>query len=325
MRQFSLPSLFCPFPSAVSPYAQVVDEATIAWAREFRLLDEPAVAERLQCVGVGWLVSRTMPYTGRDGLQLLADWCTWLFLQDDQCDERGVGRAPDQLRAKHALSLDLLRGVAQTPDDADGAALVNLRDRMLRIGSADWMDRFAHTLSDSFEGSIWEAENRSRGVTPNVAAYMHQRAATGGLLTLLVLNEIADSNLLSRVVREHPVVKSLTRCTVNAVCWSNDIVSLAKELKQGDVHNLVLALRNEYGLTLSEALYRAAALHDAQVREFLDLQRQLPAFGVDADKSLQRYVESLRFWMRGNLDWSFASGRYLADMLDPAGIAAELA
>jgi 5-epi-alpha-selinene synthase len=96
----------------------------------------------------------------------------------------------------------------------------------------------------------------------------------------------------------------------NVVCWSNDIISLDKEMKRGDVHNLVLALRCEHQLVLQEAIDHAGELHDAEVRAFIDLEPRLPSFGAAVDAELARYVVILRSWMRGNLDWSHASGRY---------------
>jgi hypothetical protein len=318
--ELALPELFCPFPSAVSPHAHTVDEATIAWARSLGLLGEPSAVHKLRVVGVGWLVARTTPYMGRDGLQLLADWCTWLFLQDDDCDELGIGREPAKLRELHAHSLATLRGDAFAPDSPSQRALSDLRERIVRLGCEDRIGWFLRTVEQSFDASIWEAANRAGGIVPSVKTYIAQRAFTGGMLMVLSLTTIADGIVLPPAVREHPVVAALTRCTTNAVCWANDIISLAKELQQGDVHNLVVVLRHEYQLVLTDAIYRAAALHDAQVREFLDLQRRLPSFGGAADAHLKRYVDILRFWMRGNLDWANSSGRYLEAVRDGGGM-----
>jgi hypothetical protein len=58
------------------------------------------------------------------------------------------------------------------------------------------------------------------------------------------------------------------------------------------------------------------ALHDAQVRAFIDLEFNVPVFGAVIDHDLQRYIGILRSWMRGNLDWAISSGRYLAAMLE---------
>ncbi len=312
MNHVIIPELFCPFPSSISPYAQAINDATIGWARRSQLLTENTAYHRLCAIGVGWLVGRTTPYTHLEGLQLLADWCTWLFLQDDQCDEQGIGKHPELLKAVHSRSLEILGGMQPTAqDNSAGHALYDLRQRMLGKGSDEWMVRFIQCVENSFDASVWEATNRAQGITPDVHSYIDKRASTSAMFTVLSLTEIADGIRLPKEVREHPTVQQLNLYAINAVCWANDIISLAKEIKQRDVHNLVLALRHQYHLPVKDAIYRAAALHDAQVRAFIDLQHRLPSFGEVVDADLNRYIDILRFWMRGNLDWASASGRYL--------------
>ncbi len=88
----TLLALFCPFASTLNQHAEVAEQDTIEWADRFRLLEDLDVRQRLCDVRVGWLVSHAYPNASREGLQLLTDWTTWLFLQDDQCDENGIGK-----------------------------------------------------------------------------------------------------------------------------------------------------------------------------------------------------------------------------------------
>jgi 5-epi-alpha-selinene synthase len=74
--------------------------------------------------------------------------------------------------------------------------------------------------------------------------------------------------------------------------------------------NLVFILQNTYDLSLQTAVDRAAAIHDAEVRAFEIMEAQLPACGLMVDADVQRYIDGLRSWMRGNLDWSLTCGRY---------------
>jgi 5-epi-alpha-selinene synthase len=138
------------------------------------------------------------------------------------------------------------------------------------------------------------------------------RPFTGGLYTYITLLEVTDQIILPPSVLAHPVVRRLTEMAATIVCWINDLISLGKELRQGDIHNLVLILQHQYELSLQAAIYRAVALHDAQVRAFLDQEMELPAFGPEVDAALARYISSLHCWMRGSLDWSYTSGRYLS-------------
>ena len=188
--------------------------------------------------------------------------------------------------------------------------MYDLRERIRARAAPGAMARCVQSVEEFFAACVWEATNRKQGITPDVATYIKMRPFSGGLYTYINLIEIIEQITLPRRVREHPTVQRLTLTANNVVCWTNDIVSLAKELKQGDVHNLVLALQHKHRLTLQEAMDRAAALHAAEVRAFIDLELRLPSFGTVLDSQVKAYSSVLRSWMRGNLDWSYTSGRY---------------
>jgi hypothetical protein len=315
MERWELPELYCPFPSLVNRHADVVGQATIEWAGRHGLLTEPNLRYRLEAVRVGWLIARTNPTTSLDALQLLADWCTWLFLQDDQCDERGIGKDPEAVAAIHGRSYEVLSGAPLRRDDRPlTRALVDLRQRFMARARPGWMDRFLQSVVNSFQASIWEAQNRARGIIPDMDSYLEHRPFTGGVYTLVETIELTEQLGLPYEIYEDPYIQRLVRRAVNVVCWSNDIVSLAKEIKQGDVHNLVLVLQHRHGISLQDAVYRAAALHDAEVRAFMDLEAELPSFG-EYDSALRHYIMLQKAWMKGNLDWSYMSGRYLLAQL----------
>jgi hypothetical protein len=53
-----------------------------------------------------------------------------------------------------------------------------------------------------------------------------------------------------------------------------------------------------------------ARLVEQEVERFIALENDLPSFGAEADGLVRRFMAVLRSWMRGNLDWSYESGRY---------------
>ena len=121
--------------------------------------------------------------------------------------------------------------------------------------------------------------------------------------------ELADDVRLSRDVREHPTVLRLTQLADQAVCWANDLFSLDKEVHHQDVHNLVLALQRERGVSLSEATQQAAQMYHRAVRDFCEDRAQLPSFGA-ADLYLARYLDVLEMRIQSNLTWSQTVARY---------------
>jgi hypothetical protein len=96
----------------------------------------------------------------------------------------------------------------------------------------------------------------------------------------------------------------------NIGAWSNDLFTLEKELRHGEPHNLVLVLRQEFGLSLQAAVDAAAKMHDDEVRAFVKLASNLPSFGLTTDAALKRYVAALGAAIRGHFDWAKVTARY---------------
>ncbi len=323
-----LPPIQCPFPSAVSPHAEAVHQHTLAWVERHALVTDGRALERLRASKFGWLAARAYPRAALDRLAIVSDWNTWLFMIDDLCDEHGIG--PQRLTTVHAKCLQVLAGGKPEPRDPATAqfpprerrsgeersdlsllrALEDLRERLQALVACDWMARFVHSVSEYFESSVWEAENRAHGRWPEPATYIRMRPYTGGLYTDIELIEPVERITLPLAVRKHPHLQRLALITNNVVCWSNDVISLQKEHAHHDRHNLALIFHRHYGLTIEEAVNRVVKRTEAQMRHFVALESCMPSFGAGLDAGVRRFVAVLRAWMRGNLDWSYESGRY---------------
>ncbi|MGX2040576.1 terpene synthase family protein [Methylocaldum sp. MU1018] len=305
------PEFYCPFPSRLNPHADAANRHTLAWVRQFNLVSGDREWRRLEASRFSWLAARAYPDAPLDGLDIVSDWNTWLFIRDDQCDESGFGRNPDDLARFHERLTEILTG--REPGEADlplAHALHELCSRLRQTASNAWMCRFILSVIEYFESSEWEARNRAAAVTPDPETYIAMRPFTGGLYTDIELIDVVENIDLPLHVRKHETLQSLIRMANNVVCWSNDIISFAKEVQHNDVHNLVVTFQHHHRLSLQEAVRQTAELTNQEVRNFVALQERLPAFGSGIDADVQRFVSVLCSWMRGNLDWSYTSGRY---------------
>jgi 5-epi-alpha-selinene synthase len=310
-----LPLLSCPFPAALHRDAALIDRTTVAWAQQQQLVETDTAVQRLQAVKIGWLMARVYPTVNEPILQLLADWTTWGFLWDDHCSEV-YAADPDYLRQMHAHFLAILNG--GTPPRASGSfghALVDIRARILPRLSTAAFQRFVASVEQFFHACVWEATNRATGTVPEIATYLHMRPLSSGVYTYLELLPLISGRDLPEILH-HPKIQTLTEHAINAVCWINDVFSLSKELHHQDVHNLVVLLAAHHGISLQAAVDRVAALFNAEVQAFLDLHLQLPQWSGIAGPALTTYVALLQSWMRGSLDWSYTSGRYLRGDLE---------
>jgi hypothetical protein len=115
----------------------------------------------------------------------------------------------------------------------------------------------------------------------------------------------------------HPDIRALTRMAVNVACWANDIYSENKESRSGaGACNLPRILMAQDGMTLQEALVRTAQMHDREVQAYLALEARVRP---RISGPVQRYLDGLRSWMRGNLTWSQETARYRDTPLVSAG------
>lgn len=306
-----LPHFHCPFPSLVNPYAEVADRHTLDWVKRFDLVPCEREYQRLMASKFGGLAARAYPNAALEELQLASDWNTWLFIRDDDCDETGLGRDPAKLAQVHERLAEILLGDELSRSDLPLVhGLFDICGRLRRKADNAWMCRFTHSVIEYFDASVWEAQNRAANITPDPETYMMMRPYTGGLYTDIELIDVTEGLRLPLHVRKHEALQQLVRMANNVVCWSNDVLSFAKERRHNDVHNLVVTLHSHYGLSVPNAVQRAADMTNGEVRRFIALRERLPEFGADVDGDVGRFVAVLCSWMRGNLDWAYASGRY---------------
>ncbi|HEX8705327.1 MAG TPA: hypothetical protein VF815_41225 [Myxococcaceae bacterium] len=302
----------------MSPHTEVVQHLLGEWMHQRRYLRNPLALERFQVGKFAWLAGRAYPEASFDALLLVGTYMSWLFVLDDLCDEAELGCSPERLRELHEELLEHMRHPQPLRGDEGPlvAGLADLWARLCERAAPGWVERFTRTFESYAQGCVWEAENRARARVPSLAEYMEWRRHTSALYLFFDLVELSEGVSLSD--EELDGLQSLRERANDGVAWFNDIVSLEKELRAGDVHNLVVVLRQEYRLSVQEAVARAARLLNARMREYVELEQRLPSLGVERDARLQRYLTGLRCWVRGNMDWSYESGRYRQAQLKAA-------
>jgi hypothetical protein len=294
--------LFCPFAPAVHAEVDAVNAATVAWASAVGLVDA-RTAPRLSASRVGSLVSRAYPEDAREPLQLAADWTTFFCLLDDVIERLesplAVAQALDAIRSvlcDHATALDgrpLERAAA------------DLCARLDRHASPGQRGRFDARVGELFAAFTLEAEVRAGARPPAMEAYLPLREVTVGIHVEAALGEILAEIVLPEAARDAVERSGLLRSASNLIGWANDVHTYEKELREGEVNNLVAVLAEAEGLDLHGAVARAIAMHDAEMRSFEAKSEELAS-----RPGLSRYVLMLRRWVRGHLDWALETGRY---------------
>jgi avermitilol synthase len=300
-------SLYCPFAPKLHPDASSVHDDSVLWARSLGMLPTEQHTTAAHRAKVGWLVAHAFPTAMPRRLQLVADWTVLFCVLDDHLEQLGPA---SEVKPYLQHLLELFRAdIASSSKDPLAAGMLDLRRRLLALAPRSQLTRFADRLEELFAGFVTEAENRDRAQIPDLASYVPLREVTVGLHVMFALGELLEDVSLPDHVRDHLAIRSLITRTSNIVGWANDLFTFEKEILAGDIHNLVLVLMNERRLSLSVAVAQVVALHDHEIRSFLEEVERLPSFGA-ADPGVRRYVEMLRSWIRSHLDWARETGRY---------------
>ncbi|MBE9206652.1 terpene synthase [Nostoc sp. LEGE 06077] len=311
MEKLIFPDLYCPFPSQINKYADVMEDYSLEWLRHFDLLANESAYKSFSKSKFFFLAAATYPYCELEDLKITSDWHTWLFIWDDQCDMSDLGQKPEVLKIYHKRFIEILLGAKLTSQDISlNHALSDLRQRILQRGNAKWFDYFVRCCQDYFQGCILQAEYRAQKIVPSINTYIMIRNLCSAVDSCLALIELGYQMKVISSLREHHIFRQLNVITNNIISWCNDIFSAPREIGSGDVHNLVFILHHQKQISLERAMKFAAKMHDQKVRELIALEKSIPSFGEQIDYEIAKYISGLHSWIRGNLDWYFQSGRY---------------
>ncbi len=309
MIAYSPPTLFCPFPQETHPLLPRLEEEALArWALYLGAQARPAFLEKLRAARFPELLARCHPSACPERLRVALDFLIWNFAWDDAVDEGEV--CADWVRAQNWRALAVLQGAVPGADAPPLLELLgDLRARMAECMPRAWLWRFVEACRAYFHGTWREAQARGEQRHLDVASYIALRRLSVGTSMVFTQVEAVEGFVLPDEVLAHPALARLMTTATDAIAWANDLFSFPQDTRDAFHPNLVSSLREERGLTLRDALDLAVRMHDTSVRCFLVRETSLPSFG-EHDAAVSRLVLGLRRWMRANIDWSLASGRY---------------
>jgi 5-epi-alpha-selinene synthase len=306
--------IYCPFESKIAPQVDEVQEFTNQWARKFNFLPSDEAVHRFSRIKVGVLTNRGYAGADVEMLKLVSCWLSFTFFLDDQAEKI---QEPEQLQMFCSRFLSFLQSPTQISCEGKGPLFESLADlwnhSLSQSPSPAWSQRFIKDLNEYLQSNAWEAANKQYNRIPSLAEYIHHRQFTVAVYVYFDLYELAHRIQLPENV---PELSQLTRMANNIISWFNDIISLQKELSNNDVHNLVIVIQNEYQCTLQEAMDRAIEMHNIEMKNFLELESLVRSKYCSTTNhsavEISRYIDGLHSCIRGNVDWSHESGRYLS-------------
>lgn len=307
--------LWCPIA------ARCVDRASrehaqteaLAWAQQVGLVR----SRREQAWVAAWNVAEFAGrvYVGADDLSLAAQWITWMDVIDDAVETLSIAQVP--------MALAPITRILRTGDPAaarSGPLAVAFADlwRRTQAGmSAMWRTRFADTWEECAEAVPWEAANRSAGRAPSLDAYVAHRATAGAAYLAILLNEALEKYELPPMLYHSGPLSSLRSLACDHICWVNDLLSLDREERHGDVHNLVIVLGRSCGFDRQSAIRETVRMANERMRTIMQLAHGLPGYqslmGLSDDEKrlMDRSVDCILQWIAGSLDFHRLSSRHV--------------
>ncbi len=258
--------------------------------------------------------SYSYPYPDLERLNAAGEFNQWLYFLDDQYDDHPeVGRDVATVTALMERSLGVLGGASPPAPDAPFEQLTAHLGAALRaLAPRGWFPRFfEHVGEYLFRGSLAAMGRWSRDEVPTVDDYLTLRLYDSALFAVFDVVEIAAAVEWPDDVRRHPLVDELRLRAARHVAFANDVFSYQKEvLEHGCTCNLLHVLMVNHRLDLRHALREAFDLINGDLDRFIAAEAALPSWGPEIDRRVARYVDGLKAWIRGNVDFSLGSARF---------------
>ncbi|NYH80122.1 germacradienol/geosmin synthase [Actinopolyspora biskrensis] len=324
------PDLRMPFSFRTSPHIDAARSQAVGWARRMGMLDSvPGVEaggvwdeQRFVNLDLPHCASMIHPDADLEQLRLSSDWLTWGTYGDDYYP-LVFGTTRNLAAAKHlddrlAAFMPLDAGGTPEPTNPVERGLADLWQRTARPMTRQARSRFRTAVREMTSSWLWELDNQAANRIPDPVDYVEMRRRTFGSDMTMSLSRLSQGEAVPPELHRTRTLRELETSAQDYACFLNDLYSYRKEIEfEGELHNMVLVVRNFLDLGQDRALDVVVDLANARMRQFEHLvANEMPElyerFELDgaAREQLDGHVLELRNWMSGILEWHRRCVRY---------------
>ena len=298
-----------------------VEDRARSWIMELGLAEEED--EVLKCVNLAnipSMVAHIAPTGNPEKLKLCFMIIVFLFLFDDTLitlkglkENNPIAHQEDIIRlAKSLISIIVSDGDSKATSNA---ASENPMFRTTCIALSDvckdslnMIDKwtgFARELINCALVNKWEQEYRNVSYTEK-EFFLIRRVNSG---VTLVLDSICFANdiVIPPEIRVHPIFQRYRSTAIMHVALSNDVLSLQKELADGERENFVMVKCSKY--SLQQSIHRAEKEVNRLLIEVKRDGMKLKSY-FPTDKNLENFIQATENMIDGFLYWYRHSRRY---------------
>jgi len=309
----------CPLASRLHADQETIQEQHRAWARTFDLLPGSESFQRFCDTRFDLLISYQLYDLPVESAVTASHLMAWFFVFDDVMDidhgsEPGIQEYREKLCKQH---LDVLGGAGAHADDPQCIRAFSdyLRkvEKLTRERGTFWYERMKHHLREYVQGACWESHiGPTNALNTNTPLYLQIRYMSVGVAPCLDLMAII-MQVPPAPFQDNLFINRLERLAINYSIWVNDLAGLGRDIKRG-LGNVIFTLEKDHSLSLADAVKMVGRMCDEELKAFLEVERQLPMLlgeAYEKDRvAYAAYVDVLKRWMRGLVDWSARTARY---------------
>jgi hypothetical protein len=303
----------------VAPWAPSFDQQIVTLAESYGLLSGDVHRAHLAGSRHGELAARAYPGALAPQREVIALWFTWIFFLDDFYDG-ALGHQEDGHADIVSQMLAMMPMGPVPPPRASWPLLRVLGDTWRATGdclSLAWRMRFRQHIHEFLASFRYESLHRARGTVPPSGVFEQLRRPASSVPACLDLLEYVAGAEIPPLIYRTDQFQALHNAAVDVVAWINDVASLRKELRAGELNSSVLIFQRDQGCTTQQAIdlvYERVARDvgtflraEDELRQLCEQWTGLTAAELDA---VTECATGMRRWMRGSLDWSRNSARY---------------
>lgn len=168
---------------------------------------------------------------------------------------------------------------------------------------SDAKERWVKRKRDYFTGLLEAVEFQpGNSLQETIEKYVAHRFRSISVTPLFTFVEYACDLQIPPHVFEHEAMKELERIGVELQMLANDCVSYHRERALGCPHNIIHWCRH-HGLTEQDAYSAVQVMIRQRYREWHLALAEMPIFGEELDRQIQRYIRGIQDVALANVHW----------------------
>ncbi|KAI4961420.1 hypothetical protein J4E86_000448 [Alternaria arbusti] len=247
------------------------------------------------CAGYFWT------HVEPDKFVILGELVAWFFFWDDEIDCGTLTDDRDKAEAycddtinfiRHCLQPELSGEVPAPGRLHNCGPWVNIGRAMQKGQSREARDRFAETIYDFIRGVKTSQATWAQGMS-TLEEYTARRLRTVGTNPCIAVMQWAYNLTLPPSIWNHEAVVAITReVAISDFLW-NDIVSLRKEIDDGDIDSAIPVMVWNEGCSAQAAVDRCVKMVEESWARLLEAETRLVKAHAQESEQTRRDIETL--------------------------------